>query len=394
MRIRLGTRLRDEGAVLPVALFGLLAMSLLVASAMLTASSELALSQAHQDGVRSLLEADAALEIAIAAGALRWEGEAGEAFSSAASAPSGREYTAVVTPLSRGEVVVDSLDIASRRDLYSVAVEPANGRGRLTGALVRTVSSSPFFRTGIDAAATVGGRVHVTSGALISAVEEGLCTAAEPPSALRVGMGPPTGEGAAGIVGGVEEDTIAGLPLLESTLNGSSLDVLSEGATHYFGVAYGAPAFDSSAGPRHDALLPAYRWGCPEALVFSCPRDEEEKSRVVVIDGGADGVDLDGGHGEGVLVIRGAGASLSGEFRFSGAVLVEGTLQVDGNAQIFGAAVVGGDLLAGASSGGAPTIVFDQCAVEAAELALTEARLTAAPQVPDSPTFGWYEIVR
>ena len=389
----------SEGAVLPVASFGLLLVSLLVASALLTASSELVLSRAYQHGLLSLHAADGALESFVS-------GPLIPALSGAKAEPAptvtsfdGKPFELAITLLRLGDIEEDSTGVVSRRELFSIVATPADGRGRISGTLVETLRRTPPFQTNLDAALTAVGSVEVDDGALLAATQDETSTCAFSRSILGLRIsadGMVGGAGSAAITGEVEQDSLAAAALLEASLGGVTFSTLSEGAEHYFGSGFGKPPFDTFYGPRFDASQEAYRWGCPDSLVFACPEEAAAKAPVVVIDAGSSEVELNGGHGSGVLIIRGGGARIAGDFRFAGLVLIEGNLRLTGTAQIHGAAVVGGDAELGDPS--TPTdavaVVFDACSVRVAERALTIARLGTAPQTLDSPTFGWYEVVR
>ena len=62
----LGPRLGERGVALPLALLGLVGVSLIVTTALLTSSTEYAISSAHQDATRALYIAEGGLQAYVA----------------------------------------------------------------------------------------------------------------------------------------------------------------------------------------------------------------------------------------------------------------------------------------------------------------------------------------
>ncbi|CAA9346108.1 MAG: hypothetical protein AVDCRST_MAG89-2871, partial [uncultured Gemmatimonadetes bacterium] len=174
-------RARDRsGAALPVALMGLVAITLLVTAALFTSSTEYAISGAHRLAASSLYSADAALEQYLAnqvgtnANAWLTVTNAG-----AVQGPDGTAYTVQVDKL-RDSIVIKS-DPMKRFETYSLLVQPAGGRGRGVGAFIRVERQADRLGTKINAGATSGGDLKVSGNATISDGRSGTnyCNAAD-----------------------------------------------------------------------------------------------------------------------------------------------------------------------------------------------------------------------
>lgn len=134
----------ERGAALPLALFGLVAVSLLVTSALLTSSTEVVVSRAHLEGTRSLHAANAALEQFVAERAAMADDrerrfENGE-FPT--MPPTGGAFVVQVAELARGEIVDLPQGGVRRTDTYALIARPQDGRGRSVGALLETTRTA------------------------------------------------------------------------------------------------------------------------------------------------------------------------------------------------------------------------------------------------------------
>jgi hypothetical protein len=147
----------EAGVALPVSLLCLVAVSVLVTGALVTASVELDSSRAQQEAARSLYAANAALEEFVAARALRVEQPDQRLVNGETSftLATGEQYTMVVSELFRGSPAELPDGGLHRRDTYAVVAQPASGRGRTVGALVEAARTAeavpPDAGTGGDA---------------------------------------------------------------------------------------------------------------------------------------------------------------------------------------------------------------------------------------------------
>ncbi len=396
--------LGERGVALPMALLGLVALSVLVTSALLTASTELALSRAQQEATRGLYEADGALERFVADRAsLDPEGAGPDGQLSAGefsgSGPGGTAFNLTVTELSRGRVVeVDG--VIERRDVFAIIATPRDGWGRSVGALVEAARKVDLTSLDIDAAATFGGGVVIDPAVRISdgSGANVPCDSMTASAAIRVADGVALGVGPdATVDGAIVMDSVAPSEMFHRILGGSSIDELANHAGIQFGPRFGQPLYSGVASQW--AGDPDHRWGCPAALVTNCLAGQSENKPVVAIDAGGGTVDIAGEHGQGLIIVLNGDLRLAGEFAFGGLVIVQGALAASGPIHVEGAVIAMGrtgsaTVQPGQISGVGSFIRFNGCRVREAERLLALHSLEAAPRRIASGTFGWFEVVR
>lgn len=409
------SRLDERGVALPVALFGLVAVSLLVTSALLTSSTELALSRAHQDGTRGLYAADAALEhfvadrMATADPASRFEDGVFDVSTNADD-----PYRVTVTTL-RYSLETGADGSSQRRETYSLLSARTDERGRGVGALIDVVRSgnSPFV---IDAGLTLGTHGTISGNATVSDGSHGSsCELDSDRYAVRYSSDVDLDWGGNGKAqGAVVQDERTASVLAAAVMGRTTAENLTALAQIRFGPMFDRPRFNGSPAANHSNE--AYRWGCPAGLRNGCSSAAAQYFPTIAIDAGGGNVDISGGYGQGVLVIRNGSISVSGNFDFQGIVLVEGSadirgnldfkgvfliegaLEIRGNTMLEGAVVVLGDQAVidpGESSDarGNTTIRYDPCQVEAAHNLITHS-FDDAPQMIEGPTYAWFEVTR
>ncbi len=404
---RLTARIRDlgeHGVALPMALFGLLALSVLVTSALLTASTELALSRAQQEATRALYEADGALERFVADRASRDAEEMGLDGQLAAgehihSGPDGSAFRLSVAELNEGGLS-ESNGVIERRDVFAIIATPGDGWGRSVGALVEAARTIEWSAFDIDAATTFGVNTMIEPGATISTRSPGdaPCDSVVAASAIRSsnGVSLVVGSGA-NVNGAIVTDSVSSTNLFRRALGGRSIDELAGHADIRYGPRFGEPAYSGLASQwAGDAK---HRWGCPASLVLNCLAGQGEYMPVVAIDAGGGTVDISGEHGQGVIIVLGGNLHLRGGFAFGGLVVVEGAVTTSGSVVIEGAILAMGDSVSTLSrtsliSGANSVIRFSECRIREAERSLALRALDAAPRGIASPTFGWFEVVR
>lgn len=394
----------ERGVALPMALFGLVALSALVTSALLTASTELALSRAQQEATRGLYEADGALERFVADQAARdVEGMGPEGQLSAGeyagSGPGGTAFRLTVAELSQGDVV-ESPTATERRDVFAVIATPRDGWGRSVGALVeaaRTVESTWIDR---GAAATFGGDAVIDTGVTISntSIGDAPCDSIAATAAIRIGHAGSlvTGSGTT-VNGAIVADSVASPDLFHRVFGGRSIDELASHASIRFGPRFGQPSYSGSVSQWSGD--PKHRWGCPSSLVTNCLPGQRGSMPIIAIDAGGGTVDIAGEHGQGMIIVLRGNLHLRSEFAFAGLVVVEGTLRTSGSVVVEGAVIAmgrGASATSGASqiSGVGSVIRFNECRIREAERSLALQALGAAPRRIASGTFGWFEVVR
>ncbi|MEX2582608.1 MAG: hypothetical protein WD766_05020 [Gemmatimonadota bacterium] len=399
--------LDERGVALPLALFGLVAISLLVTSALVTSSTELALSSAHQDGTRGLYAADAALEGFVAQrAAMATDLDQRFVTGDYAIQVGVQGYQVRVAELFRSVPEQMADDSFERREIYSVVTQPENGRGRSVGAMMEVTRVANSISLSVDSGLTLGTDATITGNATVSdGSDSAICTNEDPGAAIRyssdseVSIG-----GSSNIVGDTIQDTRGREELMNYVLNGHTIDELADYAQIRFGPTYEGPDYPNGAGPIHTSSDFNLRWGCPAHLVGTCSAEQATYFPTVVIDANGTDVSISNWHGQGVLLVRNGGLDISGSFQYAGIILVEGTLQIRGGGganrpNIEGAVIAMGDEVVidpgdESEATGSSVVRFNQCEIANAQRGLTIQSLDTQPQIMDTPTFAWFEVVR
>ncbi len=395
-------RRSEWGVALPLALFGLVIASLLVTSALLTSSTELAISGAHQDATRGLYAADRALEGFVAERAAMTSGVHQRiATGTYSTSADGTSFLVDVGQLYQGPVVELSGGAYQQRETYSLVAQPASNRGRGVGALIETVRTALPVTLNVDSGLTLGVNTTVSGSATISdgSSEGAPCDSAAATAAIRHSADTNVTKQGNGsdIIGAVVQDTREGAELMNYVLDGFTIDDLIDLATIKFGPLYGQPAFSGS--PNHTAANVNYRWGCPAKLVTGCTAAQAEYYPVVAIDAAGSTVDITGDHGQGMLIVKNGHINIRGNFKYQGIILVEGALRVTGTPRLEGAVIAMGDEAVidpgddGLTSGNS-LIRYNKCEIVSAQWSLTYSSLQLSEQTIDTPTFAWFEVVR
>jgi hypothetical protein len=405
--------LDDRGVALPLALVGVIFVSILVTGMLVTSSLESAMSRAHQDGLQSIYESEGAVEAFVEENfETIWRDTLASEFYAAGQVgnPTARDIT--LTRLRDQSGPVGERDITT-----SIIAEPANGRGRSVGVLL-THLVPPVLETDIDAGLVFASRARVAGTALISdgtdQVEE--CddgTLSSGKAAIRFGSDVKFDlEGSARnrIVGDTVRDEGTGAELVASSLGGSidNISSLAQFAQKKFGERYGTDTYllprdpmiaavDTDGTPR--PRTNRFNWGCPAKMPDNqeCVKNggDTDYFPSVAIDAEGGMVSIQNHHGQGTLMVVNGGLSIDGAFAFRGIIMVEGNLRIAGggaSASIEGAVIAGGDteVLVDEQSNidGSAVIRFNQCAIRDAERGFHD---------PGHNSFrrtGWFEVVR
>lgn len=401
-----------RGVALPVALFGLVAISLLVTTALLTSSTEYAISAAHRTASGSLYNADAALEQylfdrAQVGGRFLQPTQAGVALG-----PDGRNYNIQVSRLSwrTGVAPLQAGNVAAL-EVYSVVAQPQDGRGRGVGAFVKLRREAAPLNTNINAGATSGGDLKVSGNATISDGRSGVnyCNAQDSTSdyAVQVTKGAKIelGNNAERNLEGATDTASFGKDSLAHYLLGPQITLrrLADIAQIQFGDRWNKPDFETrvieSTNVGADSL---YNWGCPQPLLagFACPGTSASQHVVVAIDAGGGTVKINGRHGQGMLIVLNGSLEIQGNFTYKGIILVEKDMFIRGGAAGQESKIEGAVVAFGSSStvedniSGTATIKYNTCAIDDAENALNNGALNNAGQQRENSTFAWYELIR
>jgi hypothetical protein len=402
--------LRDRsGLALPLALIGLVAVSLLITTAIVTSSNEVALSFGHQRGAKGLYRADEALERYVADRAgMAWNvnDQRFKTGSSPVQLADGSVYNIQVAELSR-QRTTDPSGNMTRTEVFSAVASPSSGRGRSIGALLRATRTAPPVALNINSGLTLGVNTTVSGNATISDGSDG-GAGCSPDSAAEHAIvygsdNTLAVDGSANIVGTTQQDTLSGADLIAQVFNGMTIDELVTYANIRFGPAYGQPKFENSKKPNSAHAEFKYRWGCPEALMeqqllASCPAGTAEYHPVVAIDAAGGTVDISGDHGQGTLIVRNGTLRIRGNFLYGGIIISEGATHISGTPIIEGAVITVGSETTidpdAALASGASVVRYNRCAVIQSQAGLSAGSLSQREQVVSDGTWGWFEVVR
>ncbi|HEX8691034.1 MAG TPA: pilus assembly PilX N-terminal domain-containing protein [Longimicrobium sp.] len=409
------TPIGTRGIALPVALLGLVAVSLMVTTALLTSSTEIAVSGAHRDAAAGLYNASGALERYVADRAVSGAINKLVQGSATVAAPDGRTYTLTVAQLAQ---VISGVEDGARTqatsdETFSVIARPPQSRGRSVGAFVTARRTLQKIKLNINAGATSGGDLRVAGNATISDGRDDLnCDSSAAPYAVQVTAGSRIEiSGQPNITGAADTANFRKEALVDSVLGGIPLDTLVKYASIKFGPqfnrpGYTAPTWDNNRRVNSGNTLPAdtmYNWGCPPDMDVSCPTGSSQRFVVVAIDAtGLQGttVKINGDYGQGIIVVTNGSLDIQGNFTFRGIILVEQDLKIGGGQAQFAGKIEGAVVAFGQSSTvedrvqGTAVIRFNRCSIIDAQNALNRGRLQDMPQVLNQRTFAWFELVR
>jgi hypothetical protein len=400
MTDRSGVRGR-RGVALPVALVGLVAMSLLVTTVLLTSTTESAISAAQANGARALYNAEGGLHEY-----LRQMGAGQLALDplnpTTVQLPESGQRVRVTTALLHSVP-----DDAARPDrawtrTYAMTAEPvtatAEVRGRAVVAMVRQRRPPPVpLEMNITSAITLGGDLR-TNGNAFTVSGKDQCRASAGVEAVRAATDSkicPQGkcdsddkmdnfegvnDAGTAVTGraAIEKSNMTRQQLADNVLSGRSLEEV---------IATVPPA--NKWGPR---FTPA---GQPLRVWDGVLNPGEN---LAVIDANKGIVDIEGGSG--VVIIVNGNMRMKGNAVFDGIIIVEGNFTLSGNPTINGAlvslAMEGDNVLdldESAVANGNITVQYDKCDVDAALQAFGDVA-SVQPPVFVGTTFAWFEVVR
>lgn len=394
-----GARLRDRrGVALPLALIGLVVVSLLVTGALLSSSTEASISGAFVDGSRSLYDADGGLQTFVAANV------------GAQLQPGTRT---LVVPGSETTVSLEVVRLMERvgaedstMRTFAITAQPLrDGRpvGRAVVAMVTQATPPPkFMDANISSAMTIGGDLAVKGNAF---EVTGVSTACLPEGqkgvdAVRAAVGSEITvnnekhytnflgvDDNGNVVNGEQAITRSDLTkdeLARDVLGGQTLQELIDGIP--LRKKWGPRFLNPDGTPR-----PNFQTRSPYPN-FMAPGDT-----VAVVDANGGTISLEGGTG--LLVIVNGGLEMKGNSTFKGIIIVEGNFRLSGNPQVDGALIsldLAGhntiELDASAIGNGNITVQFDRCMINQAMKGLGQVATDLPPNTKE--TFAWFELVR
>ena len=379
-------RLDQRGIALPLALLALVAISLMVTTALVTSSTEAAIGEAYGDAARSLYTAERAVT--------DYVGDYVE---------SGLSLQPVVTTHSLGNdgdvqiTVVRMQNIVPAEGgwtrVFSVMGEPLrNGevRGRAVVAMVRQVSPPPAsIGLNITSAITLGGDLDVNGNAFTVTGRDSSCmNGVKGVDAVR------TADSSDIDVNNPNHwDNFVGF-------NDAGNATTGQGAIDNSGLTKEQLAWNVLGEQSLETIIAALpsskKWG-PK---FSRPDWDgflEEAEGVAVVDAKGGTLSLLGG--KGMLIIVNGDVEMVGNAKFEGIIIVEGNFTLKGTPTVMGALISLDtdsdnviDLDASAIANGHITVQFNKCQNDQA-LEKFKAAWADAPAVMGS-SFAWLEVVR
>lgn len=383
------TPLGERGIALPIALLGLVAVSLMVTTALLTSSTEVAIGTAHVDATRSLYTAEQGLNSWLTNVATNSTNlTAGHATWRVPNTTDDVQLTTV--RLSQ----VTNTDQSVMRT-FAITAEPMrNGAasGRAVVAMVKQFTPAPPIpNMNITSAITLGGDLDVNGNAFTVNGRFNGC----------------------GINGGVDAVRSA----FDSQITANNENHMD----NFLGVndagqnTEGRAAIDSTSLTRTELELDVLGGLTIEQLISSLPLSKKWGPRfgrptwdgvldTVPTREDAAAVDANGGTvevtgGAGMLIIVNGNVQLRGNTVFNGIIITEGNFTLSGTPSITGSlislATTGQNAIdqdASAIANGHITVQFDRCRINSALQAFGRA---ATPSTPlTSTTFSWFELVR
>lgn len=404
IRIRRASRLLDRrGVALPLALVGLVVVSLLVTAALLTSSTELAISGAHQDATRALYASEAGIEgyVARLDSAFTAGNLTPPAIPSPFNVPGGGQVQITMTRLQN----LPSVGGLPGRDVYCITSTPVGNASRKVGAMLEVTLTPNNLNLNIHGAGSFGGAVEVRGNATISGQQQNAALCADQsqvPAIETSGEGSfQVKGGSATLIGGTNKTTETRIQFQNRILGGYTADRIADMAQIKFGSQFGKPPFAGRPNSEVNAKGTPLNWGCPGTMVTCKPWVASMDTTyypTVAIDANGGTVDIQGTHGQGILVVVNGNLKISGNFQYKGIIIVEGALDVTGTVDVTGAVIGLSTITVGKTSndatsdlGGTLNITYDPCVNRKAVQSFNSA--AAVPRVA-GPAYAWFEVVR
>lgn len=401
-------RIRDQrGVALPLALGGLVVVTLLITAALLTSSTELAISGAHQDATRAIYASEAGIEAYVARidSALNAGDTSLPPIPSPFTVPGGAPTAITVTRLQKVPIVGSTMG----REIYCITSAPTGNSSRKVGAMIQLGLTPANLNLNIRGAGSFGGDVEVRGNASISGRQQNtsLCGDQSQVAAIETSKdGSFRVMGGSATIDGSVVKTRETIPEFQSRILGQqSVEQIAMFARIKFGPRYGKPEFSGKPNSTNPKTSPL-NWGCPWTMLAgtSQPCNPAIASMdtayypTVAIDAAGGTIDLQGDHGQGLLVVVNGNVKITGNFRYKGIIVVAGALDVTGTADITGAVIGLNAITVGKNAndvdneiGGTLNITYDPCV----NRKVVESFNSANPLPKLSgPAYGWFEVVR
>lgn len=398
-------RLDQRGIALPLALLGLVVVTLLVTAALLSSSTEMATSQAHTDGAQGLYRAESALDrflLQVDENATPLEGVTSPVTLALPDGDPGSPDPEVrLTPTQLSAVAAPNGAVTRT---FSVLSEPMRGntpRGRAVIAMITQTTPPPVtLDTNVKSAIALGGNLDVNGNAFTIS---GRLQAGDTCASQGVDAVQKTEDSKITANNQNHMKNFIGVDSTGTNTSGTSA------ITTVAGVSRQQLAFEAlglEPGQTLDDLIDALpaskkfgpRFGSP---VSAFDRRVDASDKVAVVDGNGGPVELLGDSG--VVIIVNGHVRMRGNASFKGIIIVEGNFDLAGTPTVNGAIISLGiretpegnviNLDSNAIGSGHVTVQFNRCSIRAAERAFKNAAVDGALPSTQTP-FAWFELVR
>lgn len=399
----------EQGVALPLAMIGLVVVSILVTAALVSSSTGLAVSGAHQNATEGVYGAEEGLEAYVSSLDAQVRADPMTPLASFAGTfdlPSGGKADVTLRPLYRRSPVTTAGAVTTNgRAVYCVTATPQRSGGRtsrMLGAFLQFNLVPGDLRLKVNGAGSFGEDVEVKGNARIvgQAQNVSLCgsTGSVPAIETSKAGNVQTG-GSVTLEGGTnrtEEDTAQ---FRSRILGGKTPQQIAQRATIKFGPSlHPTRTFSNNFKARSNVLVKdSANWGCPASLEVSCTAAGADTAYypIIGIDANGGQADLQGDHGQGIIVVVNGGLRISGNFKFKGIIIVQGDLDVTGTMTVVGAVIGLNTIKVGKDDtntlGGTVKITYDPCVNRRAQQAYNDGNPEA---VLARPPYGWFEVVR
>jgi hypothetical protein len=386
----------ERGVALPLALLGLVGVSLLVTTALLTSTTEYAISSAHQDATQALYVAEGGLQSYIAEyGTALAPGVSGTVTYTPAGGASGDAVK--ITPLHLGTQTLAN-DTLLR--VFSLTASPASGGGRTVSAILQQIVPPPEpLNLKITSAMAVAGDLNVNGNAFSVDGRSKACGSSGVEALRYASDSEITFSGnASQRIDNFHGTTDAGVDTNGyDVMENSGLEHTALVSDVLEGTSIGAIASRvPTTAWRHRTTSPVY------SDTWLAQTLRAGTGGVAVVDAEGGSIRVGPGTYQGILIVVHGSVELSGNVTFNGIVLAEKNFAISGNVTVNGAlislAMDGTNVVTNTTddsslANGSVEVNYDKCKVDSA---LEDfAKGTPNPKTPilRAPV-AWMEVVR
>lgn len=388
-----------RGIALPVALVGLVAVSLLVTTALLTSSAEFAISAAQTTGSRALYTAEGGMQefvrtlatnpSLLVAGSTRTVN-----VQVGTTATQTAPVRITVNQMASGLAAPAGAPAGTTRLVYAVTAEPLDAAGNVRGRSVvafieQTRPPPPALTTNITSAITLGGDLDVNGNAFTVNGRYSGCGTSGGVDAVRAASG-------SAITANNQNhmNNFLGYENGGNTSGNNAIDRTS--------LSRDQLARDVLGGMTLQQLInvvPLHRkWG-PRFNRPAWSGYVADSAGLAVVDANDGTVDVLGGGG--VLIVVNGNMRMRGNSRFDGIIIVEGNFDLAGTPTVNGALISlaqndGQNLINldnSALASGHITVQFNKCEILEAQQKFGNQTAVVTPTLSRS-AFAWSEVVR